>query len=219
MRRVTLFLALALLVPASPSSAQEKVYPALEEPMHKPVFHNDLIDVYDVQLRPGQASEYHRHSRDQLGISLRSGTSLNQALGAVEAATVTKRGSISYIPHSVSSGYTHRVRATDTPFRVIGIEFAKAGPAGSTRLAAAPNDPELVFPQGKIARVAVAPGASLSLGGSLIVAVTPGALTLAGGCAWTFAEGSVRWTGKRDATTYRNGTAAPVELLALTLTD
>jgi hypothetical protein len=194
-------LGLALMLLAGPAIAQEKVYPALQEPMHKPVFHSGKIDVYDVQLRPGQASYYHRHSRDQLGISLRSGTSLNQALGSGEVTSRTERGSISYIPHSARGGYTHRVRA----------------PAGSTPLVAAPSDPELVFPQGRITRATVASGGSLSVDGSLIVAMTPGTLTLDGDSAWTFGEGDVRWTGDEPAAIYRNGTAKPVELLVLTL--
>jgi hypothetical protein len=210
-------LGLALMLLAGPAIAQEKVYPALQEPMHKPVFHSGKIDVYDVQLRPGQASYYHRHSRDQLGISLRSGTSLNQALGSGEVTSRTERGSISYIPHSARGGYTHRVRATATPFRVIGIEFAMPAPAGSTPLVAAPSDPELVFPQGRITRATVASGGSLSVDGSLIVAMTPGTLTLDGDSAWTFGEGDVRWTGDEPAAIYRNGTAKPVELLVLTL--
>jgi len=218
MRRIALSIGLALALLAGPAFAKEKVYPALQEPMHKAVFHNDRIDVYDVQLKPGEASYFHRHSRDQLGISLRSTTSINQALGGAEVATSTERGSISYIPHSVSGGYIHRVRARAAPFRVIGIEFAERAPAGSTRLSAAPGDPELMFPQGNIRRATIPPGAELSLSGSLIVTVTPGTLTLDGN-SWGFGEGAVRWTGKQPAMTYRNGTAKPVVLLVLTLKD
>jgi len=213
----TMVLLLAVSYPAA--AEQERVYPALEEPAHKPVFHNDRIDVYDVQLKPGQRSFYHMHSRDQLGIVLRSGTSLNQPQGASETASRNERGAISYIPHSALGGYVHRVRAGNDPFRVIGIEFATPAPAGSKRLMAAPDQPVFQFPQGRVTRLAIAPGDARTMTGSLIIAMAPGELEAADSAKWAFDEGSVQWIGGRTDLTYRNRTSSPIQLLVLALAD
>lgn len=218
--RVTVVSVLTLLIVGNPAIAeQETVYPALEEPTHRPVFHNDKIDVYDVQLKPGQRSFYHRHSRDQLGIVLRSGSSMNQAQGGVETPTHTERGTISYIPHSALGGYIHRVRAGAKPFRVIGIEFSIPAPAGTRPIIAAPDQSPFLFPQGQVTRLAIAPGTSQTVSGSLIIAMTPGTLEPAGGKKWAFDEGAIQWIEDDSNLIYANRSPRPVNLLILTISS
>ncbi|WP_380875931.1 hypothetical protein ACFB49_06610 [Sphingomonas sp. DBB INV C78] len=178
------------IAPAAP--ADEIVYPALQEPRHRPVLHDDRFDVYDVQLSGGEQSFYHRHERDQLGIVMSTSTSYNQQLGGAEIRTTADRGTISYIPHSTLGGYTHRVRIEPgNQFRVIGIEFAKSAGAQGKRLVLLPGQSRLAFPQGTIARVEIPPRSNLAVEGDLLVAMSSG--SLAGrGSRWDFSPGDVK---------------------------
>lgn len=211
-------ISLALAVPLC---AGELVYPVLQEPRHKPVFHNDSIDVYDARLEPGEESAYHVHSRDQLGIVMRSTVSTNQVLGSSRVEGRSVRGSISYIPHSVLGNYTHRVRVNrDGGFRVIGIEFARSAGLGATRITALPDQARFEFPQGAITRIAIPAGESREIGGALIVPMSAGTLRKAAdGERWKFAEGDVRWIGGMPAAAWSNESAAEVSLLLLTMSN
>jgi len=146
---------------------------------------------------------------------LSSGASANQLPGKPEVEGRSQRGTIAYIPHSVTGGYTHRVRAID-PFRVVGIEFIASGGPKATQSTATPDAAELVFPQGRITRAAIAPGSTRQIAGSLIVAASSGTLTR-DDREWTFKEGDVRWIGDQPASRYANHAMEPVSLLVLTL--
>lgn len=205
---------LAAMCAAVPAGA-EKVYSAVEEPMHRAVLHNELLDVYDVDMQAGEQTFYHRHTRDQLAVILRTGAAANQLLGEPETVREARRGTIAYLPHSVTGGYTHRVRAID-PYRVIGIEFAASGGSGATAQTAEPGTGEIRFPQGRLTRVTIAPGAARQITGALILAMAPGTLAHAGG-QWSLADGDVKWVGGAPATTYTSVSKEPIVLLVLSL--
>ncbi|WP_158010756.1 hypothetical protein [Tardibacter chloracetimidivorans] len=194
--------------------------PVLEEPMHRLVFRNDRIDVYSVRMNPGESSVYHRHRRDQLGIVLRSTRSLGQILGSQPQPNLSTRGAISYIPHSTIGALTHRV---STPFGrefwVIGIEFTQPGGPAATRAMAAPDQAVLDFPQGKITRVEIGPGSRQTVSGDLIVALTPGQLTIDREVRpLSLEEGAVKWIGGARAR-FTNPGRRPASLIVLTLAD
>lgn len=212
-----LALSLAMLA-QQPVSAEEKVYPALEEPLHKVVFHNEYIDVYDVKIAPGERSFFHRHTRDQLGISMRSINAFNETLGSSETPTRTARGSVSFIPHSVTGGYIHRVRTGEDPFRVIGIEFAQPAPSGTTNRVLGAGDDELVFPQGALSRVTLAPGAMQEISASLLIANSSGKLKIGEAPTWNFGEGDPKWIASPgQVTAVSNSGSAEISLYALRL--
>jgi hypothetical protein len=193
-----------------------RVYPVLSEPRHKPVFRNDRIDVYRVHLMPGEGSFYHRHARDQVGISLHDYTSFNQIPGQAETAVKGVRGTMSYIPHTLLGGSTHRVRAVEGEMWVVGIEFAAPAPAGTGMAAANPGDPALEFPQGRITRLRLAPGDSGVIAGELIVPMTAGTLEEEQAARqWSFGVGDVRWLD--GPASVHNAGAEAVELAVLDL--
>ncbi|MET0545663.1 MAG: cupin domain-containing protein [Caulobacterales bacterium] len=210
-RSALTFLVLATILGACASG----IYPALQEPYHKAVFQNSCINVYDVRLLPGQHSFFHIHTHDQLGIVLQDAEAFNQEFGADERLQQARAGSISYIPHSTSSGYTHRIRVTgQNAFRVIGVEFTKKAPPGAVAASAGPDQAPPLFAQGAITRVKLSPGAPLALERSLIIAETPSELA-AGDKAWTLSAGAVRWVDK-DTTASSKATST---LLILKLSD
>lgn len=201
---------------AEPASGPGHIYPAHAEPVHRPVLHNRLIHVYEVHLKPGQITYYHRHTQDQLGITLGNSTTANQILGKPETVADSGAGGMSYVPHSTWGGTVHRVRSVSGEFHVIGIEFAKPAPAGTRVLMAGPEQTTLDVPQGSLSRTTIAPGETRVLTGTLLVATAPGRLRL-GGRTWAFRTGSVRWLGPDVAVRAVNPGTQPVPVLVLAL--
>lgn len=194
-----------------------RIYPVLSEPSHQHIFHNDLIDVYQVRLQAGEGTYYHHHSHDQLAISMSAYTGAGQVLGKDEQIASATQGVIVYIPHSAIGGTTHRVRAVRGEMWVIGIEFTEPALPGTTMAWAAPDAPRLEFPQGHIDRLRLAPGEHAAIKGDLILPMTAGALQVnASGPSWTFKAGQLKWVGA-TAADYRNTGAEAVDLLALDL--
>ena len=196
------------------------VYPVLEEPMHKSIFHNDQLDAYEVRMQPGESSFFHRHTRDQLAVIMRTSTSLNQMLGSPETEMTSQRGTIAYIPHSVTGGYTHRVKAAgDQEFWVLGIEFVKpaGGDAKSTFIM--PEQQSFEFPGGLVTRLTIAPNTRETIEGSIIISMSSGSLAaLPNGEAHLFKEGSLKWVNSAPVT-YANKGGNPVSLIVITLED
>jgi hypothetical protein len=150
-----------------------------------------------------------------LGIAFGTGTTGNQILGSPEAIVTSVSTTISYVPHSSWGGTVHRVRAVEGPFHVIGIEFARPGPAGTKRLAASSDQMELTAPQGRIARLTIALGEARLLVGALLVAVVPRRLKLSDGSFWSFTQGRIRWIEDAGKQRFTNDGQAPMQLLLL----
>lgn len=220
-RRMMIGLIWAGLVMAIPAMAAdeagEKVYPANQEPFHHLKFENDQVEVLVVKLAPHQGTYYHRHSHDQMGISLTDIDAYNQKLGAAEVHGLSRAGTITYVPHSLTGGYVHRLKVGDIPAVIVDFEFKKPAGAGATMLMIGPDQAEGRFPQGTVRRLTIAPGESQSLAGSIIVPTAPGALKVGKGPAWRFELGAFRWIGDKGATNYINNSGKPVSLILVSL--
>ena len=205
---------------AALAAAAETVYPAAEEPNHKALLDNDKVHVYQVKLKPGEATYFHTHTRDQVGIVMGTAKITNQVMGGPEAVVAVERGSMAYIPYSVLGPSTHRVRASQgDPFWNIGVDFLAPSPdPKAQRLSAKPDQQKLVVPQGTMERVTIEPKGRWTVTGSLLIAMTPGTLgTTSNPKAWTFEEGEIKWIEGATESAYVNASSAPVSLAVLKL--
>lgn len=202
---------------SDPLHGQDFIYPVLQEPSHKTIFHNDKIDIYAVHFASGERTFYHKHTRDQVGIVLRTSRWLDQKPGAPEQERKSFRGTLSFLPHTATGGITHRVIAVDE-FWVMAIEFAKPAGPSAQRAAAGLDQTDLEFPQGAVKRVTIEPRASLEIPGSLMVTMSPVRLKDADtGAVWLSPEGSVKWIGDGSARTYVNDSQEPASLVVLSI--
>ena len=117
---ILLILALALVQPAVPLQ---------EEPRHQKVLENRFARVFDVQVPPGDASLYHRHSHDSVFVTL-SGAKIwtESSDGARQDSQVTT-GEIFSDTSYAEEPLTHRLgNHGDTLFRFIGMEVLASSP-------------------------------------------------------------------------------------------
>src|SRR5205085_12557156 len=98
--------------------------PVEDEPHHHLVYQNQYLRMLEVRLPPGETTEFHTHSHDNLAVRLSEAMVTRQDQGQ-EWVPVTKvvPGEVS-LTKGAASPYTHRVRnAGSTPFRVIDVEL------------------------------------------------------------------------------------------------
>ncbi len=96
-------------------TAQERVVPADQEPLHKVELKNDYIEVLHVTIPPGQSTLLHTHSHDRTAVVLSNSTMKEDILGK-----------------DAQQHFTHRLKNVGTsPFEVLDIELLKRpdGPA------------------------------------------------------------------------------------------
>lgn len=106
--------------------AQEKPIPVDQEPHHKVVLKNDLVEVMHVTLSPGERTLYHTHSHDRAAVELSNCSITQQPFGGTEGPPYpTKPGDLS-ISAQVEGGYSHRVHNVDAvTFEVLDVEFLR----------------------------------------------------------------------------------------------
>ena len=125
-----IFYTIAILTQCAFAVAQEQVIDAKEEPHHRPKFVNEVVRVLDIEVLPGDATQYHTHSLDYPYLMLSTTLLKNDIPGKPQTDLNIKLGLIGYYRAS-QGAYTHRFTNVDvTTFRAIGIELLINKPAG-----------------------------------------------------------------------------------------
>lgn len=111
--------------------AQEQAVDAQNEPHHRPKLVNEVVRVLDVEVLPGEATQYHTHSLDYPYVMLSTSRLKNDIPGKAQSDLNITMGLIGYYRAS-QGAYTHRfTNVDDHPFRAIGIELLGKQPAGT----------------------------------------------------------------------------------------
>jgi hypothetical protein len=110
------------------AAIQDRVVPLRDEPHHRLVLRNDLINVYTVAVPPYDATLMHRHDLPYLAINLGPGDLVNIVQGKAQAHLTLQDGQVTYS----SGGFAHVVRTdSGAAFRNVTVELAK--PQGTAR--------------------------------------------------------------------------------------
>jgi len=138
------------------SFAQEKPVPVDQEPHHKVVLKNDLVEVMHVFLSPGERTLYHTHSHDRAAVELNVSSITQQKLGDPEGpATNNHPGELS-MSAQIEGGYSHRVHNVGSgPFEVLDVEFLQRAQKPSEAIAPVAGE----NPSARAYRWSLAPGA------------------------------------------------------------
>lgn len=119
-----------LLATFSTAWSQDQAIDAKDEPHHRPKFVNEVVRVLDVEVLPGEATQYHTHSRDYPYVMLSTTLLKNDIPGKPQADLKIVSGLVGYYRAS-QGAYTHRFTNIDsTVFRAIGIELLGDKPLG-----------------------------------------------------------------------------------------
>ncbi len=176
MKRSTFVLA-GLLLSGLPLLANAVGVPVDQEIHHIPVFDNDRVRVYEVQLAPGESTDFHIHTVDQLSLVLAAPEGSNQIPGEAPVPQSAPTGTLIYSPYSRIGPFTHKIAAGQSgKVHVLGI--ALKGPNGgeSKERMQLPSDIPFTFPQGSAINLALAPGESRALPAGLAIALAEGQL-------------------------------------------
>lgn len=149
-----------------PSPALARPVPAREEKYHKVVFENDWVRVIDVQIPPGEQTDYHTHDIASVMVYLTESTARSQPWGE---STFTHRQTV--LGFSRYAAYdekplSHRVMNAGTShFRTHDIELIRKSPDPSTSAIAPPPDAKIQWSE-KLVRsstVTLQPGISIEM--------------------------------------------------------
>jgi hypothetical protein len=98
----------------------------LSEPLHRWVWENQYVRVYDVRIPPGEATTFHRHAYDQVSVYVSGGLVSVQPDGLPwgQPAKIEPRG-VSFSADAAKP-ITHRVRNDGkTEYRVVLVQLLK----------------------------------------------------------------------------------------------
>lgn len=151
-----------LLLISQPLFAQtpQTVVPVEQEPLHRVVFQNKNVRIYDVEFSPGAICLFHKHSFDNVTIAASGGTGMNEILGLTPQQFTVPTGAAWFTP-GTNAPYTHRIKNVGTtPLRFIAVEvLASASPPGVPAVLDTVPGHKLVVENDrvKVYRVSVAP--------------------------------------------------------------
>ena len=132
-KMTTKILLACLLLVSQPLFAQtpQTVVPVEQEPLHRVVFHNKNVRIYDAEFSPGAICLFHKHSFDSVTIAASGGTGMNEILGLTPQQFDVPTGA-AWFTKGTNSPYTHRIQNVGkTPLRFIAVEvLASASPPG-----------------------------------------------------------------------------------------
>ncbi len=158
---ICLLLSLTLLLP---TSAQSFV-PIEKEPRHHLKFGNQYVRVFYVFIPPGDATLFHTHVNDGVGIKLTDARIRDEAQGSSPDDVPVKRGAVSFAHYP--SPLTHRVsNIGSTPFRNILVEVlpsAGMSPSAPPQAIVAGHTLVLENERVRVSRLVLAPGQSAEL--------------------------------------------------------
>ncbi len=108
---------------SSPTALTEPV-PVDKEPHHHFVFQNQYVRILDVLFPAGEASLFHTHSNDNVGIPISGDKTQSQPAGGEWSEVQDVKPGAAGFRRARGQAYTHRVRsAGKLPFHVIDVEI------------------------------------------------------------------------------------------------
>ena len=108
---------------AGGSAALTEPVPVEKEPHHHFVFQNQYVRILDVLFPAGEASLFHTHSNDNIGIPISGDKTQSQPAGGEWSEVQAVKPGAAGFRKARGQAYTHRVRsAGKLPFHVIDVE-------------------------------------------------------------------------------------------------
>ena len=108
---------------AGGSAALTEPVPVEKEPHHHFVFQNQYVRILDVLFPAGEASLFHTHSNDNIGIPISGDKTQSQPAGGEWSEVQDIKPGAAGFRKARGQAYTHRVRsAGELPFHVIDVE-------------------------------------------------------------------------------------------------
>jgi quercetin dioxygenase-like cupin family protein len=116
--------AVSVLSSGSSATALTEPVPVDKEPHHHFVFQNQYVRVLDVLFPAGEASLFHTHSNDNIGIPISGDKTQSQTAGGEWSEVQDVKPGAAGFRKARGQAYTHRVRsAGKLPFHVIDVEI------------------------------------------------------------------------------------------------
>jgi quercetin dioxygenase-like cupin family protein len=110
--------------PSGSAAALTEPVPVDKEPHHHFVFQNQYVRVLDVLFPAGEASLFHTHSNDNVGIPISGDKTQSQPYGGEWSDVQDVKPGEPGLRKARGQAYTHRVRsAGKLPFHVIDVEI------------------------------------------------------------------------------------------------
>jgi hypothetical protein len=180
-----------VLAPAAWAGDEETAVPIEKAPFHLPVFKNDYVAVFKIDLPPHRNTGFHTHSTDIVLVNIEDADVTNQLPGEKQTPPQhSKRGQVTFTAYSKQPPRTHKVtNMGETPFHGVFFLFNDPQGGGFTpssrtafsgytqimdnervrgwRLVLAPGETAAAFTQ-------TAPGLRVVLDGSEIAEIVPG---------------------------------------------
>lgn len=101
------------------AQAQQPAVPVEQEPLHRIVFQNQNVRIYDVLIPPGEQTLFHKHILDHVAIAVSGGIGRNEMLGKPPMEGPIRTGSASF-SNAAKNPYTHRLENIGTtPIRMV----------------------------------------------------------------------------------------------------
>jgi beta-alanine degradation protein BauB len=109
--------------PGGSAAALTEPVPVEKEPHHHFVFQNQYVRVLDVLFPAGEASLFHTHSNDNIGIPISGDKTQSQPAGGEWSEVQDVKPGAAGFRKARGQAYTHRVRsAGKLPFHVVDVE-------------------------------------------------------------------------------------------------
>lgn len=110
--------------PSSSTAALPEPVPVEKEPHHHFVFQNQYVRVLDVLFPASEASLFHTHSNDNVGIPISGDKTQSQPYGGEWSKVQDVKPGDAGFRKARGQAYTHRVRSAGAlPFHVIDVEI------------------------------------------------------------------------------------------------
>jgi mannose-6-phosphate isomerase-like protein (cupin superfamily) len=159
----TVVIAICLFAVAIPLAAQTAV-PIEKEPMHRLKFENEFVRLFDVLIPAGQASLFHTHIYDGVGVRVSNADMIEEFAGGKKKPFVSKWGEASFGSGPTFSHSVANLGTTD--FRNIYIELLPRKDSGKPGVLAALSDGHVIVidnPRVRVNRLVLKPGESSKL--------------------------------------------------------
>lgn len=116
--------AVAVSQPAGTTASLPQPVPVEKEPHHHFVFQNQYVRVLDVLFPAGEASLFHTHSNDNVGIPISGDKTQSQPYGGEWTEVQDVKPGAAGFRKARGQAYSHRVRSAGRlPFHVIDVEI------------------------------------------------------------------------------------------------
>jgi hypothetical protein len=113
-------IAAVLCSPVAFGAQEQSVIPLKSEPHHHLILHNDLVNVYSVQVQPKDAVLLHKHDVDAIGIMLSDAEITVRAPGKPDSHQKVVNGQL----RLQQAGYIHSTTIDgDTAYRNVTVEL------------------------------------------------------------------------------------------------